>query len=78
MPISAPAQETLRLSQQRKEFAVGIVLEVIQAEQELTEARLDYVTAVGEFNKAQYGLSWAVGSASTEGKGFDFNETHRP
>ena len=36
----AAAEEALRLAQERKEFAVGIVLETIQAEQDLTRARL--------------------------------------
>ena len=55
------AEETLRLTRQRREFAVGIVLENIQAEQDLTRARLDYVNAVAEFNKAQYQLRKAAG-----------------
>jgi outer membrane protein TolC len=55
------AEEGLRLAQTRKEFAVGIVLENIQAEQDLTHARLDYFKAVAEFNKAQYALSKATG-----------------
>jgi outer membrane protein TolC len=59
----AAAEETLRLSQQRKEFGVGIVLETIQAEQDLTRARTDYVTAVAEFNKTQYALRRAVGQS---------------
>jgi len=63
------AQETLELSQQRKEFAVGVVLEVIQAEQELTQARLDYLKAVSEFNTAQYELAKAVGDI-TESQSF--------
>jgi outer membrane protein TolC len=56
------AEQTLQLSQQRKEFAVGVVLEVIQAEQELTQARLDYLTSVAESNTAQYELAKAVGN----------------
>lgn len=56
------AEEGLRLAQQRQEFGVGIVLENIQAEQDLTRARTDYLKAVAEFNKAQYGLSKAVGA----------------
>ena len=40
---------------------VGAVLEDIQAQQELTRARSDYLSAVAEFNKAQYGLAKAVG-----------------
>jgi outer membrane protein TolC len=55
------AEESLRLAQQRKEFAVGIVLETIQAEQDLTRARLDYLKAIAEFNKAQYALQKATG-----------------
>jgi len=57
----AAAEEGLHLAQQRKEFAVGVVLETIQAEQDLTRARLDYLKAVAEFNKAQYALSKATG-----------------
>lgn len=57
------AEETLRLTQQRKEFAIGAVLENIQAEQELTRARLDYLNAVAEYNKAQYALQKAIGHA---------------
>lgn len=56
------AEEGLRLAQQRQEFGVGIVLENILAEQDLTRARTDYLKAVAEFNKAQYGLSKAVGT----------------
>jgi outer membrane protein TolC len=62
------AEETLRLTQQRKEFAVGAVLENILAEQELTRARLDYLSAIAEFNKAQYGLKKAVGGLQESGQ----------
>ena len=55
------AEQTLQLTQQRREFGVGIVLEAIQAEQELTRARLDYLKSIAEFNKAQYGLLRATG-----------------
>ena len=55
------AEEGLRLAQQRKEFAVGVVLETIQAEQDLTRARLEYLRAVAEFDKAQYTLSKVTG-----------------
>jgi len=57
----AVASETLRLTRERKQYGVGIVLEDIQAEQALTQARSDFVTAVAEHNKAQYGLNKAVG-----------------
>ena len=56
------SDETLRLSQLRKEFGVGAVLETIQAEQDLTRARLDYLNAIAEYNKAQYALKKAVGA----------------
>jgi len=55
------AEEGLRLAQQRKEFAVGIVLENIQAEQDLTKARLDYLKTVADFDRAQYALLKAIG-----------------
>ena len=56
------ASETLRLTQQRKQYGVGVVLEDIQAQQALTQARSDFVTAMAEHNKAQYGLNKAIGS----------------
>jgi len=55
------AEEGLRLAQQRKEFAVGIVLENIQTEQDLTRARLDYLKTVADFDRAQYALLKAIG-----------------
>jgi len=60
------AQETLRLTQARKEFAVGVVLETIQAEQDLTRARLDFLNALAEYNKAQYALQKAIGGLSSK------------
>jgi outer membrane protein TolC len=58
------ATETLRLTQQRKQYGVGLVLEDLQAQQALTQARSDYVTALAEYNKAQYKLSQAVGGGA--------------
>jgi outer membrane protein TolC len=57
----ATATETLRLTRERKQYGVGVVLEDIQAQQDLVRARSDYITALAEFNKAQYGLGRAVG-----------------
>ncbi len=57
----AAAEEVLRLARQRKEFGVAAVLETIQAEQELTRARLDYLRGIAEFNKARFALDRAVG-----------------
>ncbi len=59
------AEGTLRLTLERKEFGVGIVLENIQAQQDLTRARSDYLQAVAEFDKAQYALRTAVGLTDT-------------
>jgi outer membrane protein TolC len=56
------ASETLRLTRERKQYGVGIVLEDIQAQQELTRARSDYVGLIADFNKAEYSLSHALGS----------------
>ena len=56
------ASEALRLSRERKQFGVGIVLEDIQAQQDLTRARSEYVNVVAEYNKAQYGLARASGA----------------
>jgi len=60
----ATASETLRLTRERKQFGVGAVLEDIQAQQELTRARSDYLNTLMEYNKAEYGLSRAVGRMS--------------
>ena len=62
----ATASETLRLTRERKEYGVGVVLEDIQAQQELTRARSDYLTVIAEYNKAQYALSKAIGRTLSE------------
>ena len=62
----ATAEESLRLTRQRQEFAVGIVLENIQAEQDLTRIRSDYLAAIAEFNKAQYALKKAIGALAEQ------------
>jgi outer membrane protein TolC len=55
------AFETLRLSNERKQFGVGAVLEDIQAQQDLTRARTDYVNTIAEYIKSQYDLLRAIG-----------------
>ena len=55
------AGETLRLTRERKQYGVGVVLEDIQAQQDLTQARAEYFAALAEYNKAQYALNKAVG-----------------
>ena len=57
----ATATQTLALTRQRKQYGVGLVLEDLQAQQALTQARSNYVTAVAEHDKAQYTLNQAVG-----------------
>ncbi|PAW73251.1 MAG: hypothetical protein B9S33_22490 [Pedosphaera sp. Tous-C6FEB] len=57
----ATAEEAFRLTRERKERGLGVVLENIFAEQELTRARSDYVAAVAAFNQAQYELHSASG-----------------
>ena len=60
------ASETLRLTRERKRYGVGIVLEDIQAQQDLTQARSEYFSALAEYNKAQYALNKAVGGAQVK------------
>lgn len=55
------ATEALRLTRERKQLGVGVVLEDIQAQQELVRARSDYLNALTEHNKAQYELNKALG-----------------
>jgi len=57
------AEETLRLTRQRKQMGVGVVLEDIQAQQELLKVRTDLVTIVTELNQQQYALLHSVGTA---------------
>jgi outer membrane protein TolC len=58
----ALATEALRVTHERKQYGVGIVLEDLHAQQDLERARSDYVNVLAEQNKAQYALSRAVGS----------------
>jgi outer membrane protein TolC len=59
------AEETLKLTSSRKEFGVGAVLENIQAEEELTRSRLEFLNMLAEYNKAQFGVERAVGRISS-------------
>jgi outer membrane protein TolC len=59
------AAEALRLAQERKEFGVGVVLETILAQQEVSRVRNDYLNIVTEYDKAQYELLRALGRLST-------------
>jgi outer membrane protein TolC len=57
----AAADQTARLSRQRRETGVSAVLEDLQAEEELARARRDYLATVADYNQAQYALKYAVG-----------------
>ena len=63
------AEENNKLTHERQEFAVGIVLETVLAEQELTRARTDYLNAVTASNAAQYLLMKAVGELNAPAAG---------
>jgi outer membrane protein TolC len=54
------AEQSLRLSEQRREFGVYAVLEVIQAQQDLTQSRGAYAEALTRYAKAQYALAHAT------------------
>ena len=62
------AGKTLELARERRAFAVGEVLESILAEQELSRARLDYLTVVTEHNRAQFLLRRAIGADAGQSK----------
>lgn len=55
------ATEALAAGEQRKDAGVGVVLEVVQSQQDLAQARLTYVETVAEYNKGQYALLHALG-----------------
>ena len=56
------AGQSLNLARERRAFAVGEVLENVQAEQDLTRARFDYLGVVTEHNRAQFLLRRAIGA----------------
>jgi outer membrane protein TolC len=58
--------EAQKLAEQRKEFAIGAVLENIQTQQDLTRARNDFLTLAAEYNKSQYALQKATGNLLCE------------
>src|SRR5438445_7337108 len=74
----ADAEEALRLGQERKEFGVGGVLETIQAEQDLSRVRNDYLSIVTDYNKAQYSLLRALVHLSAREQSPSFSGIKRP
>ncbi|MGA0134736.1 MAG: TolC family protein [Opitutales bacterium] len=55
------AEEGLKLSTQRRDFAVGAVLETLQSQQDAVQARLEAVRTIADLNKARHRLKAAVG-----------------
>jgi signal transduction histidine kinase len=55
------AEAGYKLSIERKDRAVGVVLETLQSQQDLIQARMDYAQIVGDLNKAQYRLKIVTG-----------------
>ncbi len=59
----AAATETLRVTNERKQHGVGIVLEDLQAERDLERARADYLSSIAEQGRIPTGQScWLVGA----------------
>ena len=58
------AQQSLQLSQGRKEFGVGAVLEVIEAQKDVVQARAAYLRSLTGYAENQYALAQAVGRIS--------------
>ena len=54
-------EENLKLTRQRKTFGVGEVLENIDAEEQWTKTRMDYLNALAEYNKTQFAMIRAIG-----------------
>jgi outer membrane protein TolC len=57
----AAADQSARLSRQRRETGVSAVFEDLQTEEELARARRDYLATVADYNQAQYALRFATG-----------------
>lgn len=55
------AEDGLKLAAQRRDFAVGAVMETLQSQQDAVQARLEAVRSVADLNKARHRLKAAVG-----------------
>ena len=60
------AEEALRLAQVRFKEGAGTSLDVISAENALSQARSDYATAVHNFQNTKLQLNWAIGTLGEE------------
>lgn len=56
------AEEMVKLARERQASQLGVVLEYLLAQEELTRARQSRIDAVTGFNRAQHALKTAVGS----------------
>jgi outer membrane factor, OMF family len=61
----ALAEQSLQLSQGRKDFGVATVLEVIQAQKDLTDARGAYLRSLTQYAELQYALVQAVAESES-------------
>lgn len=61
----AAARRLVELTQARREFGVGVVLEAIEAERELSRAQAEQLQAVASHNRAQWELWHASGQDET-------------
>jgi outer membrane protein TolC len=59
--LLSTAEQVVTLSKERKEFGVGVVLEMIQSSTELARSRQDYLSAIADENKAQFALAIYTG-----------------
>lgn len=61
----AAAKRVWELARSRRDFGIGVVFEVLQAEQDYTRLQLDFLQLVAAHNAAQYALLRAVGGHPT-------------
>lgn len=61
----AASEAMVRLARERQASQIGVVLEYLLAQEELTRARQSQIEAITGFNKAQHALLRAVGKAAT-------------
>ncbi len=60
------AEQSLTLNEERQAAGLGLLLEVIQAEESLTRSRLDYLNVITEYNKTQFELLISTGNLPGE------------
>ncbi len=65
----AAAERLLALTRARREFGVGAVLEAIDAERELENAREEQVRVIADYNRRQWELWLATGDDKATGTG---------